>query len=200
MHRRRGALKKCFVISLHVLHSSPPCSLSMCSLAKTCLCHWQQSFEKFEGGTQHMSGFGSEVQQHLLWCFRLLGKVVTGGKTWQCAMALCEPMKHTCPSFRDYPTEFRLEGKSDAWERTDWLVEKQQSFFLTSASGKYLKTQQAKGFVYLFISFNWRGTLNFSPPCPRAQLSEELASLHISLSLLKFHFVIASTLSFILPY
>lgn len=31
LHRRRGALKKCFVISLYILHSSPPCSVSMCS-------------------------------------------------------------------------------------------------------------------------------------------------------------------------
>lgn len=91
LHRRREALKKCFVILLYVLRSAPPRSLSMRSPAKMCLCPSQQGFEKFEGGIQHMSGFGSEVQQHFLSSdVRLLGKEVTGRWEVGAGVAMCD--------------------------------------------------------------------------------------------------------------
>lgn len=88
------------VHSLHAPQPKPVCATDNGSLRSS----------KVEHG--HVSGFGSEVQQHLLWCLGRGRRDGVGGRVGEmwCAVALCACLNHTWPS-----SEFRLEGKLDAW-------------------------------------------------------------------------------------
>lgn len=133
LHRRRGALKKCFVISPYILHSSP-CSVSMRSPAKTCLCHSDLRWKKVEQGI----------------CLALAQITTTPPLIFGLlVIALCALLKHTRPELKGKSGYLRVKD-SLACGRTTIVV-------LNLCLWKMPSKQQGKEFCFSFCSFVFAG-------------------------------------------
>lgn len=158
LHRRRGALKKCFVISLYILHSSPPPrSLSVCSSQNLFVPLTTVLWEVRRWNTAHVWLWLRGTTTPPL-MFRLLGKAVMGGGL-QCAMALCAPVKHTCPIFRDSPSEWvQAGGQVRCLSVKDRLACGGKAILVLNLSLQKIPSKTtSQGFCFTFHSFELAG-------------------------------------------